>query len=69
MSVTKINQNFRNFAFLALGLMMPFSSAAISIFMILLIIGTLLDKTSYQKIMSSGQWPFIAAFFHINKFL
>ena len=50
MSVTKINQNFRNFSFLALGLLMPFSAAAISIFMILLIIGTLLDKSSYQKI-------------------
>ena len=50
MSITEINQKFRNFSFLALGLLMPFSAAAISIFMILLIIATLLDKSSYQKI-------------------
>jgi len=62
MSVTKINQNFRNFAFLALGLMMPFSAAAISIFMILLIIGTLLDKSSYQKIYNNLKTPLFQSF-------
>jgi len=50
MSYLEASQKFRNFSFLALGLLMPFSAAAISIFMILLIIATLLDKSSYQKI-------------------
>ncbi len=62
MSLTEINQNFRNFAFLALGLMMPFSAAAISIFMIILIIATLLDKQSYQKIYNSLKTPLFQSF-------
>jgi len=40
MSYLEVNQKFRNFSFLALGLLMPFSAAAISIFMILNIIVT-----------------------------
>ena len=50
MPYLEANKKFRNLSFLALGLLMPFSAAAISIFMILLIIATLLDKSSYQKI-------------------
>ena len=62
MPVVEINQNFRNFSFLALGLLMPFSAAAISIFMILLIIGTLLDKSSYQKIYRNLKNPLFQSF-------
>ena len=62
MSITEINQKFRNFSFLALGLLMPFSAAAISIFMILLIIGTLLDKSSYQKIYHHLKTPLFQSF-------
>jgi len=62
MPITEINQNFRNFSFLALGLLMPFSAAAISIFMILLIIGTLLDKSSYQKIYHHLKTPLFQSF-------
>jgi len=62
MSITEINQKFRNFSFLALGLLMPFSAAAISIFMILLIIGTLLDRSSYQKIYHHLKTPLFQSF-------
>ena len=62
MFFTEINQNFRNFSFLALGFVMPFSAAAISIFMILLIIGTLLDKSSYQKIYQNLKTPLFQSF-------
>ena len=62
MSITEINQKFRNFSFLALGLLMPFSAAAISIFMILLIIATLLDKSSYQKIYHHLKTPLFQSF-------
>ena len=62
MSITEINQKFRNFSFLALGLLIPFSAAAISIFMILLIIGTLLDKSSYQKIYHHLKTPLFQSF-------
>ena len=62
MSITEINQKYRNFSFLALGLLMPFSAAAISIFMILLIIGTLLDKSSYQKIYHHLKTPLFQSF-------
>ena len=62
MSITEINQKFKNFSFLALGLLMPFSAAAISIFMILLIIGTLLDKSSYQKIYHHLKTPLFQSF-------
>jgi len=62
MSFNKFNQNFRNFAFLALGFLMPFSAAAISIFMILLITATLLDKSSYQKIYHNLNTPLFQSF-------
>ena len=62
MSITEINQNFRNFSFLALGVLMPFSTAAISIFMILLIILTLLDNTTYQKISHNLKTPLFQSF-------
>jgi len=62
MSITEINQNFRNFSFLALGLLMPFSAAAISIFMILLIILTLLDNSSYQEIYQHLKTPLFQSF-------
>ena len=41
---------------------MPFSAAAISIFMILLIIATLLDKSSYQKIFYNLTTPLFQSF-------
>jgi len=62
MSYLEASQKFRNFSFLALGLLMPFSAAAISIFMILLIIATLLDKSSYQKIFYNLTTPLFQSF-------
>jgi len=62
MTFTTINQNFRNFVFLALGFLIPFSAAAISIFMIFLIIATLLDKSSYQKIYRNLKNPLFQSF-------
>jgi len=53
---------FRNFCFLSLGFLMPFSAAAISIFMILLIIATLLDKSSYKKIFNNLKTPLFQSF-------
>ena len=41
---------------------MPFSAAAISIFMILLIILTLLDRSSYQKIFQNLKTPLFQSF-------
>ena len=62
MSYLEFNQKFRNFSFLALGVLMPFSASAISIFMILLIIGVLLDKSSYQKIYHHLKTPLFQSF-------
>jgi len=56
MSIIEIDQNLRNFFFLALGFLMPFSAAAISIFIILLIFATLLDRTAYPKILLVMYW-------------
>ena len=62
MSITEINQKFRNFSFLAMGLLMPFSTAAISIFMILLIALTLFDNTTYQRIYHHLKTPLFQSF-------
>jgi len=62
MSYLEINQKFRNFLFLALGIGMCFSAASISIFMILIIILTLLDRSSYQKIYYNLKTPLFQSF-------
>jgi len=62
MSIIEINQNSRNFSFLALGVLLPFSAAAISIFMILLVVLTLLDKSSYKKLYDNFKKPLFQSF-------
>jgi len=62
MSIIRVNQKLRNFSFLALGFLMPFSAAAISIFMLLVILLTLLDSKSYQRIYNNLKTPLFQSF-------
>jgi len=59
---SEINSKFRNFCFLALGFLMPFSAAAISIFMIFTIISTLIERSSYMKIYHILHIPLYQSF-------
>ena len=58
----KINLEIRNYCFLALGFLMPFSAASISILMILLILLTLLDRSNFQKIYTNLKMPLFQSF-------
>ena len=74
MSLIDLNQSFRRYAFIALGFLMPYSTASISILLILLSIAVLVDKSSYQRLYKNLKTGYFQSFFlffllHIVGFL
>jgi len=69
MSIIEINSQFRKYAFIALGFLIPLTVAGISILMVLIFCSSILDKTVYSRlkeILSNRVFVSILLFFLLH---